>query len=376
MRSSALIESWVIRVQYHVLLVCCIDQCVISGWYGSPSSSVCESDVNGNGVWRERTGCSLNVTYCSVTTPVTVGYNTSVCSSRSVDSECPVACSFGYSGTPSPSKCTVFSHGTGVWSALSGCAKSESYCPSFVNEVEGYRATTCANTNLGDDCGVLCAYGYEGVASPMSCTIHSTVGKWTAATGCALMPGYCIRNIPESPGYQAAVCDYQEPNSECGIQCAAGYEGLGCNVTCGTYNAMDGLWSIKSGCTIIENYCGDYTIPTGYVSNGTCLHSVGSKCDLRCADGYEGGAVLDPVCVAGPAWSSPSGCTLKLGACMLLFSHVIILLGGTFYPSSEYVVTGVCDSHEVNDVCDIGCSFGYTGNPPDVQCQVNEQWYA
>ena len=170
-------------------------------------------------------------------TPSQVGYSftTSTTTYGSVSSS--VACAVGYTGTASSISC----QSSGLWTSASGCSMIDCGTPSQAGYTFSY-----TNTLYGSTATAVCATGYIGTASSVTC---QSGGTWSTSSGCTIV------SCPSSPtqtGYviSAGSSTYGSTRT---VSCSSGYTGTATSITC----QSDGSWTVSSGCTGIRIFCFD-----------------------------------------------------------------------------------------------------------------------
>jgi hypothetical protein len=322
------------------------------GYSGNPEQVVCGE----SGSWEPApavwTGCEPIV--CGEPRPK-VGYSIAdgpeqYAAARSV------VCVPGYTGSVDDITCQE----NGQWTSPSGCSII------FCGRVPGYDGLP---PQIGYDFAVgdnyefqatrtaVCATGFTGDASAISCTAE---GTWSLSTGCS--PINCNQPEPQE--------GYEVPQfvlnlgfaTEYTLNCSTGYEGMEDGSVAGTLGFQaytgrmicdgDATWSFH-GC--VPSVCDQPDISSGYLISDVDRLFAGVTHSSDCAEGYEGAGEI--TCNDDSSWSA-SGCDpVDCGQ----------------PEQSENYVIGTATNHFFEDEFEIDCAEGYTGSPV-LTCQADGSW--
>jgi len=147
-----------------------------SGWTGIATSITCSGDQNGS-VWSASSGCSR----VTCPEPSQAGYVFSTGTST-FQSTRTSTCATGYQGVGRLDNektygTIIYCQSGGTWSQAAGCARRQ--CEASPLQT-GY-VIRSGGVEVADTRDVICAYGYIGTATQVTC---QTDGTWTPAYGC------------------------------------------------------------------------------------------------------------------------------------------------------------------------------------------------
>jgi hypothetical protein len=249
-----------------------------TGYSGSATSVTCQS----SGSWTISTGC-MNTSGCAANPSAQTGYVISAGGSLYGDTR-TVACQEGYTGTATVVTCQT----SGSWTTSSGCAMVTCGTPS-----QSDYTVASGGSNYGDVRTVICATGYSGTASSITC---QSSGSWSTSSGCTIVS--CgSPTAPTGYTYASGGTTYGSTRS---VTCATGYSGTSSSITC----QASGSWTSPSGCNIIS--CSSSPTQSGYtIATGSSTY--GATRTASCAAGYSGTA-SSITCQSSGAWTSATGC--------------------------------------------------------------------
>jgi hypothetical protein len=224
---------------------------------------------------------------------------------------------------------------------LAGCLAS------FAGYEYEYDTQMPGESNTG-----VCATGYEGTASTITCQNDYS---YTDPTGCSQIMDFCPPVYYLGYTFGDAETTYGATGSV--ESCMNGYTGTASGTaTC----TEDGSWDYSSisGCST-EIDCGEPSLGSGFiVAEGTTVAA--SIREVTCAEGYEGepGSIE---CLEDGSWSAH---VCELGSC------------GEPNQADGYAVDSDSDSTFVGDTRVVQCAVGYQGAEQTITCQVDYTWTA
>jgi len=374
----------------------CVYKCH-SGYVLSGSSTrTCRS----NGKWDGEEPKCTNFD-CGKHAPVQNG-NT-VCDGSKYGHKCHFSCSKGYQLVgPSVRICEK----DGFWSGGTVACKPI-VCPLVEDPVNG--RVECTGSSYGDTCSIACNHGYliQG-SSSISCGV-----KGWSRTNIMCKPMKCD-HVTE-PIHGAVHCTGREYGSTCAFSCNEGYEVDGPDLV--RRCKASGDWS-GNPISCMKRDCGELTVPingqkdcpTGTMVNSTCNFrcnhgyqlisnasrqrkcnprgywtgkmaecqridcgkpraqgmvancksgtTVGERCSLQCASGYE---PVSPTteCLDNGQWSGPLNCT-KLSCSK---------------PLTPQNGAASCEGYKLGERCNFKCDDGYQlEGSPSRYCNERGEW--
>jgi len=291
---------------------------------------------------------------CPVNFPA--DYETSTCENKNNGDFCLVSCPEGQGFEPASS---VFKCRGGFLGTLPTCAKRACLVDSRPAGA-GVDSSDCDGKVAGETCNSVCAAGYEGQSTQVSC------GNDGVFAGEAPVCSLAMCSVPAFLGALAHTCDDTYYTQGCTASCAAGFEGPPEELLCTVDTAvLDGGVALDGEAPVCEGVDCSFNLPWGDGLDSSSCSGVATSetCTLACQGGYEpvddAGATLS--CAADGAFSDTSY-ACRRGSCPLPAAL-----------SAPELDHG-CDDLVMGQGCIVDCAEGYdrTGAFLSLTCMFSD----